>query len=427
MEIIVNPARDSWPELLRRPSFDQNALEDSVGQILSQVRLGGDRALFECIAKFENRQTNELLVSRKLIDESALNISADIKSAVDQAASNIRSFHQAQIGPPSKIETMPGVVCWWKDLPIERVGLYIPGGTAPLISTVLMLGIPAMLAGCKEIVACTPPASDGQISAALLYAAKVAGITELYAVGGAHAVGALAYGTQSISKVDKIFGPGNQYVTCAKMLVNRNGVAIDMPAGPSEVAVVADSSAPAAWVALDLLAQAEHGFDSQVVLIAFEQSYVESVVREVSAQLELLPRANFARESLKSSKAIIVSGIEDALELVNYYAPEHLILALKNPTEPAGFVKNAGSVFLGYFSPESVGDYASGTNHVLPTNGFARSLSGVGVASFIKRTTFQQLSLAGLRNIADTVTTLAGVEGLDAHKQAVTIRLKDTL
>jgi len=427
MEILINPDKARWPSLFKRQTIEKEDIEGSVSNILNEVERRGDQALNEFIKKFENRQPGALLVPTEAIKGARNKIDPELRAAIDQAAANIRSFHQQQRVSPEKIETMSGVNCWWQDLPIERVGLYIPGGTAPLISTFLMLGIPAVLAGCEQIVACTPPTADGEISPALLYAADVSGVTELYAMGGAQAIAALAFGTQSVRAVDKIFGPGNQYVTCAKMLVNRRGVAIDMPAGPSEVAIVADTDAPPSWVAADLLAQAEHGNDSQVLLITFERGYIEKVLVEISAQLEVLPRANFAKESLKASKAVVVNTIEDAMALVNFYAPEHLILAQRNPDKAASLIRNAGSVFLGYYSPESVGDYASGTNHVLPTNGFAKVVSGVGLQSFMKRTTFQQLTSQGLTNIGPTVMALAEAEGLEAHKRAVSIRFKEKL
>jgi histidinol dehydrogenase len=346
-----------------------------------------------------------------------------LKAAILSARVNIETFHKTQITGPVVVETMPGVQCWRKSIAIEKVGLYIPGGTAPLFSTILMLGVPAKLAGCKEIIICTPPDANGKIADAILFAAKAVGITKVFRAGGVQAIGAMAYGTESIPKVSKIFGPGNQYVTCAKQLVQRDGLAIDMPAGPSEVAIFADASANAAFVAADLLSQAEHGSDSQVLLVSNDENIIGKVKSELDRQTALLPRKDIIKQCLQNSKMVIAGSIDEAIDLLNEYAPEHLIISCENAKAIAEKVINAGSVFIGHYSPESVGDYASGTNHTLPTNGFARMYSGVSVDSFVKKITFQELSPEGLKHISNTVILMAEAEGLQAHAEAVKIRL----
>jgi len=376
-------------------------------------------------ATFDQVQLKSLCIDPALIQAAEALVAPALKTAIQSAKVNIEIFHQAQLKKEEKIETMPGVWCWRKSVGIEKVGIYIPGGTAPLFSTVLMLGIPAKLAGCKEVILCTPPRKDGTVDPAILYTAGLVGIQQIYTIGGAQAIAAMAYGTATVPKVFKIFGPGNQYVTAAKQLVQQQGVAIDMPAGPSEVCVYADETAVPSFVAADLLSQAEHGADSQVLLIASNRNIVEQVQLELTQQLANLPRADFATKALGHSKAIVIASREDAIQLINAYAPEHLILSVDNALVVAEKIINAGSVFIGNYSPESVGDYASGTNHTLPTNGYAKAYSGVSVDSFVKKITFQQLTEMGLKNIAQTVIQMASGEQLEAHAQAVAIRVKD--
>ncbi|HXB32234.1 MAG TPA: histidinol dehydrogenase, partial [Puia sp.] len=383
----------------------------------------GDAAVRKYSLLFDQSAPVPAELNAAEIEAGAESVGGALKAAIRQAADNIRAFHGRQLRDEPVVETLPGVRCWRKAVAIEKVGLYIPGGSAPLFSTLLMLAIPATIAGCREIVLCSPPDSHGGLHPAILYAAKLVGVTRIVRVGGVQAIGAMAYGTETIPRVDKIFGPGNQYVTCAKQLVQLEGVAIDMPAGPSEVAVYADETAGPAFVAADLLSQAEHGGDSQVVLVSSSADIVERVVAEVGRQVDLLPRAEIARKALSGSRAFIVRNEEQAMALLNDYAPEHLILACREPERLAGAVINAGSVFLGHYSPESVGDYASGTNHVLPTNGHARAYSGVSVDSFVKKITFQQLTREGLEGIGATVMRMAEAEGLEAHARAVGIRL----
>jgi histidinol dehydrogenase len=399
------------------------SLEQRVAGILEEVRRDGDAAVRKFSILFDQSAPDVLEMDAAAIEAGVSGVEEELKAAIRQAAANIRVFHERQLPVEAVTETMPGVRCWRKAVAIERVGLYIPGGSAPLFSTLLMLAIPAKIAGCREIILCSPPDAAGGLHPAILYAAKVVGVTRIFRVGGVQAVAAMAYGTESIPPVYKIFGPGNQYVTCAKQLVQRDGVAIDMPAGPSEVAVYADDTADPAFVAADLLSQAEHGADSQVVLVSTSADLVGRVLSEVGRQVELLPRAEVARRALSASRAFVVRDEVQAMELLNDYAPEHLILACGNPEGLAGRVINAGSVFLGHYSPESVGDYASGTNHVLPTNGYARAYSGVSVDSFVKKITFQQLSREGLAGIGPTVMRMASAEGLEAHARAVGIRL----
>lgn len=424
MKVIINPERKDWNALVKRPSLDTSSLENSVMEVLNAVRQKGDEALKAFTKKFDGAEIEDFRVSENEITEAGASLSAEIKNAVLQAKENIFRFHIVQKASAEKIETMPGITCWRKSVGIEKVGLYIPGGSAPLFSTVLMLGIPASIAGCKEIILCTPPGKNGTINPAILFAAQVAGITKIFKVGGAQAIAALAYGTATIPSVYKIFGPGNQYVTCAKQMIQREGIAIDMPAGPSEVCVLADETADAGFIAADLLSQAEHGPDSQVLLVSTSESLAEKVNLEIEKQLELLPRKDIAVAALYNSKAIIVKHMEEAISLINEYAPEHLIISCKNDESISEQIINAGSVFLGNYSPESVGDYASGTNHTLPTNAFAKAYSGVSVDSFVKKITFQKLSQQGLERIGDTVITMAEAEGLQAHANAVKIRLQ---
>jgi histidinol dehydrogenase len=425
MQVFEEPNKQDWEALLQRPNFEAAELLPKVQSILDAVALEGDAALLRFSATFDQVQLKSLCIDPALIQAAEALVAPALKTAIQSAKVNIEIFHQAQLKKEEKIETMPGVWCWRKSVGIEKVGIYIPGGTAPLFSTVLMLGIPAKLAGCKEVILCTPPRKDGTVDPAILYAAGLVGIQQIYTIGGAQAIAAMAYGTATVPKVFKIFGPGNQYVTAAKQLVQKQGVAIDMPAGPSEVCVYADETAVPSFVAADLLSQAEHGADSQVLLIASNRNIVEQVQLELTQQLANLPRADFATKALGHSKAIVIASREDAIQLINAYAPEHLILSVDNALVVAEKIINAGSVFIGNYSPESVGDYASGTNHTLPTNGYAKAYSGVSVDSFVKKITFQQLTEMGLKNIAQTVIQMASGEQLEAHAQAVAIRVKD--
>jgi histidinol dehydrogenase len=425
MQVFEEPNKQDWEALLQRPNFEAAELLPKVQSILDAVALEGDAALLRFSATFDQVQLKSLCIDPALIQAAEALVAPVLKTAIQSAKVNIEIFHQAQLKKEEKIETMPGVWCWRKSVGIEKVGIYIPGGTAPLFSTVLMLGIPAKLAGCKEVILCTPPRKDGTVDPAILYAAGLVGIQQIYTIGGAQAIAAMAYGTATVPKVFKIFGPGNQYVTAAKQLVQQQGVAIDMPAGPSEVCVYADETAVPSFVAADLLSQAEHGADSQVLLIASNSNIVEQVQLEITQQLADLPRADFATKALGHSKAIVIASREDAIQLINAYAPEHLILSVDNALVVAEKIINAGSVFIGNYSPESVGDYASGTNHTLPTNGYAKAYSGVSVDSFVKKITFQQLTEMGLKNIAQIVIQMASGEQLEAHAQAVAIRVKD--
>lgn len=417
------PAKTSWKELLKRPVYDSSSLEEKIKPILANVKKNGDAAVIKYTAQFDKAELDKIQVTEQEKHFALNQIDAALFDAIKLAADNITTFHRKQLQPIEKIETMPGVTCWRKSVGIEKVGLYIPGGTAPLFSTVLMLGIPAVIAGCKEIILCTPPSADGRIHPAIIAAATYIGIENMYKVGGVQAIAAMTYGTATIPQVYKIFGPGNQYVTTAKQLVQKDGVAIDMPAGPSEVAVYADKTARAAFVAADLLSQAEHGADSQVILVTDEESCIAHVQAELNRQLPLLPRAVFAAKALENSKIILVNNKEEAIELLNVYAPEHLILSCEDAEQLSDKVVNAGSVFLGHYSPESVGDYASGTNHTLPTNGYAYAYSGVSVDSFVKKITFQHITEEGLNNIGQSVELMAEAEGLRAHAEAVRVRL----
>jgi histidinol dehydrogenase len=425
MQVFEEPIKQEWEALLTRPTFDAAELLPKVQSILDAVALEGDAALFRFSETFDQVQLKTIVIDPAMIEAAEALIAPALKAAIQSAKVNIEIFHQAQIKREEKIETMPGVWCWRKSVGIEKVGIYVPGGTAPLFSTVLMLGIPAKLAGCNEVILCTPPRKDGTVDPAILYAAGLVGIQQIYTIGGAQAIAAMAYGTATVPKVFKIFGPGNQYVTAAKQLIQQQGVAIDMPAGPSEVCVYADETAVPAFVAADLLSQAEHGADSQVLLIASNRNIIDQVQIEIEQQLALLPRQDFATKALGHSKAIVIALREDAIQLINTYAPEHLILSVDNALVVAEKIINAGSVFIGNYSPESVGDYASGTNHTLPTNCHAKAYSGVSVDSFVKKITFQQLTEMGLKNIAQTVIQMASGEQLEAHAQAVAIRVKE--
>jgi histidinol dehydrogenase len=423
MKVFNEPTINEWASILARPTIDAAQLHDKVNAIIKEVVVGGDDAIKKLTLQFDGISINELKVPAEKIAAAENLISAALKTAIQLAKVNIEIFHNSQIQKVERIETMPGVWCWRKSVGIEKVGIYIPGGSAPLFSTVLMLCVPAKMAGCKEIILCTPPNEQGDIHPAILYAASLVGVTAIYSVGGAQAIAAMAYGTTTIPKVHKIFGPGNQYVTAAKQLVQQNGMAIDMPAGPSEVCVWADENAIPSFVAADLLSQAEHGPDSQVILVANHKAIVDAIQLEIDLQLITLPRKDIAVKALANSKAIILSNQDQAIDLINAYAPEHLILAVDNALQIADKIINAGSVFIGNYSPESVGDYASGTNHTLPTNGHAKAYSGVSLDSFVKKITFQQLTERGLMNIAPTVIEMAEAEGLQAHSNAVSVRL----
>jgi len=422
MEIIYYPEKHKWPELIKRPVLNQEELYKRVHNILDDVKINGDKSILKYSKQFDGIVPENFSVLKNDIIESEKRIETKLKNAIKIAKNNIEEFHKWQKEESRITETQPGVKCWRKSIPVERIGLYIPGGSAPLFSTLLMLGIPAKLAGCREIVVCTPPNANGKIEDIILYTAKVIGLDTIFCVGGAQAIGAMTFGTETIPAVDKIFGPGNQYVTAAKQLSTLEGVAIDMPAGPSELVVIADESAHPGFVASDLLSQAEHGPDSQVLLLTNSKSLLDAVIVETNRQLEALPRKDIARQSLQSGKTILLDSISTAMDLNNLYAPEHLIIATENARELSGFVKSAGSVFIGNYSCESAGDYASGTNHTLPTNGFARSYSGVSLDSFFKKITFQEISDEGIRNLGPTIELLAEAESLQAHANAVKIR-----
>ena len=423
MNIISYPSKNEWAKIISRPSFDISRLQDTVLSVMNEVKRNGDIAVRKFTQQFDGADIENVLVSEEEFTESSYLLSAELKKAIQIATNNIDSFHQKQLVPPEITETMPGVFCWRKSIGIEKIGLYIPGGTAPLFSTILMLGIPARIAGCKEIILCSPPDKNGKLNPAILYAASLVGISKVFKIGGVQAIAAMAYGTETVPRVYKIFGPGNQYVTCAKQLIQQEGIAIDMPAGPSEVCVLADDSANASFVAADLLSQAEHGIDSQVILVSISENLINEVQNELEKQLAVLPRKEIAVAALKNSTLIVLKDIEEGIDLVNEYAAEHLIIACENNESIAEKITNAGSVFLGNYSPESVGDYASGTNHTLPTNGFARAYSGVSVDSFVKKITYQKLSEQGLQNIGGSVLLMAEAEGLQAHANAVGIRM----
>jgi histidinol dehydrogenase len=425
MRKIEFPDTAQWQELVQRPTQNFDSLEAGIAQTFQLVQEQGDAGLFELTKKYDGVQLNSLYATTVEIAAAEANLTEELKAAILQAYSNIQLFHAQQAEQIKQVETMPGVTCWRKSVAIEKVGLYIPGGTAPLFSTLLMLGVPAKLAGCREIILCTPPSKDGSIHPAILYTASLLGIARIAKVGGAQAIAAMAFGTESVPAVNKIFGPGNQYVTVAKQMLSKTGVAIDLPAGPSEVLVIADDSANPAFVAADLLSQAEHGADSQVVFLTSSTELLGQVEKELQAQLEVLPRKEFANKALQNSLGILLNDVTEMLQFSNLYAPEHLILAIENFEEVLDEITNAGSVFLGNYSPESAGDYASGTNHTLPTNGYARAYSGVSLDSFVKKITFQYITPEGLRNIGNTIEVMAEAEGLEAHKNAVSIRLKE--
>jgi histidinol dehydrogenase len=423
MELIKYSKNKDWRKILQRPAIDSSSLEKKVNKILNEVKKKGDKAIRKFTEEFDGIKMKNFSVTETEFKEAEKLMSDELKNAISVAENNIEKFHAAQLQPVDMIETMPGVKCWRKNVAIEKVGLYIPGGNAPLFSTLLMLGIPARIAGCKEIIVCSPPDKKGKLHPAILFVAQLLGIKQVYKIGGVQAIAGMTYGTETIPAVYKIFGPGNQFITCAKQLIQKNGVAIDMPAGPSEVAIFADETADVSFVAADLLSQAEHGADSQVILVTTSENLSQKIKGEIKRQLEKLPRKEIAKRSLEKSKIILVKNDDEAMQILNEYAPEHLILSCKNAQELSDKVINAGSVFLGNYSPESVGDYASGTNHTLPTNGYAKSYSGVSVDSFVKKITFQQLSRQGLTEIAKTVEILAEAEGLSAHAEAVRIRI----
>ena len=424
MKKYINPSRSTWKDLVRRPQLETEYLDDAVKKIIAEVKAGGDRALRDLTERFDKVRVEEFLVSERELRDAGKQLSAELISAIATASHNIEKFHAAQRRDTLQVETMPGVTCWRKAVPIEKIGLYIPGGSAPLFSTVLMLGIPARLAGCKEVILCTPPDAQGKINPAILYAAYSVGITNVIKAGGAQAIAAMALGTESISQVYKIFGPGNQFVTKAKQLVSQSGTAIDMPAGPSEVLVIADAGADASFVAADLLAQAEHGPDSQVVLVTYNEQDGKKIETEIQVQLAKLPRRALAEKALVNSLQVVFNHENDVMDFVNEYAPEHLIINTANHATLSEKVINSGSVFLGQHTPESAGDYASGTNHTLPTSGYARAYAGVSLESFMKTITFQKITEAGLRSIGPVVETMAAAEELIAHKESVSIRLK---
>lgn len=423
MEVIKYPPQKEWTELLKRPSFEAKSLDETVQAVINQIRNRGDEAVIEYTKKFDGASLDTFEVPKEDYLEADNKLSQDLKDAIDVAIKNITDFHQAQFPEEIRISTTKGVECWQKPKPISKVGLYIPGGTAPLFSTILMLAIPAKIAGCKEIVLCSPPDKNGKLNNAIVYAAQKVGVTKLFRIGGIQAIAAMAYGTESVPKVYKIFGPGNQYVTAAKQLVSRDAVAIDMPAGPSEVAVVADGDSDPVFVASDLLSQAEHGTDSQVVLFTDSEEMIEKVSAEIQKQMETLPKKEYVRQSLQHSKTFLLKDKSVIMDMVNTYAPEHLILSTEDADELAEQVINAGSVFIGQYTPESAGDYASGTNHTLPTYGWANAYSGVNLDSYFKKITYQKITKEGLQNIGPAIEKMAAAEELIAHKNAVTLRL----
>ena len=425
MKIITNPERATWKTLCERPGIGKSYLENAVKDILYKVRTEKDSALKYCAGKFDGFTPETFKVTDQELDSSSAKVSSEIKKAISVARRNIEKFHSAQLTTEPSVKISEGVTCWRKNIPIEKVGLYVPGGSAPLFSTLLMLGIPAKIAGCGQIIVCTPAGKDGDVNPLILHAAKEIGITGIYKTGGAQAIAAMAYGTESVPKVYKIFGPGNQYVTMAKQLVQQDGVAIDMPAGPSEVLVIADKNANPSFIASDLISQAEHGPDSQVILATDNKKLLDSVLTEVRSQTELQPRKEIIVKALENSKLILFPSIAECMDFSNEYSPEHLILNLDNARGAAGEVVNAGSVFIGPFSCESLGDYASGTNHTLPTNGYARNYSGVSVDSFMKKITFQEISKEGIRKLGPHVERMAEAESLIGHKNAVTLRIAE--
>ncbi|MFY0714379.1 histidinol dehydrogenase [Seonamhaeicola sp. NFXS20] len=425
MQVINNPDKTTWNDVLKRPTQTVDDIEGIVSEVFTDVQQRGDLAIKQYTERFDKVVLDTNLVSNQEIDEAVNSIPDALKKAIKSAKNNIEAFHSAQKTQKVKVETTNGVQCWQEKRPIESVGLYIPGGTAPLFSTVLMLAAPAQIAGCNEIVLCSPPNKEGKLAPEILYAAKLCGVTKIFKVGGIQAIAALAFGTETIPQVYKIFGPGNQFVTVAKQLATKYGVAIDMPAGPSELLVVADETANASYIASDLLSQAEHGVDSQVILVSTSKDLISKVSKEVEVQLNVLPRKDIAEKAIANSKSIFVDTDELALELINQYGPEHFIICSKNEDFYVNGIRNAGSVFIGDYTPESAGDYASGTNHTLPTNGFSKAYSGVNLDSFMKSMTFQKISKEGILNIGETIELMAEAEGLQAHKNAVSIRLKD--
>ena len=424
MNIIRYPQREAWKEIVERPHLDVSQLNATVKSVLDDVKRRGDEAVKEYEQKFDHVTLQSLAVTCEEMEEASSLVSNELKDAISLAHHNIKAFHEAQRFVGHKTETQPGVVCWQKSVPIGKVGLYIPGGTAPLFSTVLMLATPAKIAGCRDIVLCTPPGRDGKVNPAILVAARTAGVSRIFKAGGVQAIGAMAYGTESVPKTDKIFGPGNQYVMAAKQQVSLHDVAIDMPAGPSEVCVIADDTANIGFIAADLLSQAEHGADSQVILITTSERIIDNIQPEIDRQLAALPRKEIASKALDNSKLVLVADLDEAMALSNAYAPEHLILQTADPEALAAKVENAGSVFLGQYACESAGDYASGTNHTLPTHGYAKAYSGVNLDSYCRKITFQHLSEEGVRRIGRAVEVMAAAESLDAHKNAMTVRLR---
>jgi len=425
MKVIKYPLREEWKSLLTRPSYDSTLLFESVQKVLDDVRVRGDKAIKEFTKQFDNVTVDAIEVTKEEMAEAEKLVSVNLKQAIEMARRNIWKFHSEQQQELPEIQTTPGVYCWQKAIAIEKIGLYVPGGTAPLFSTVLMLGIPAQIAECNQVILCTPPNKEGKIHPAVLYAAKVAGIHRIFKIGGSQAIAAMAYGTETVPKVYKIFGPGNQYVTAAKQLVSLRDVAIDMPAGPSEVEIIADETANPVYIAADLLSQAEHGVDSQVMLLTVSERIIEPVLEQLELQLEQLPRKELARKALENSKIILLKSLEEAVEMTNEYAPEHLIISTRFYLGVAANIINAGSVFLGNYTPESAGDYASGTNHTLPTNGYAKAYSGVNLDSFIRKVTFQQITQEGLTNLSNAIILMAESEELNAHANAVKVRINE--
>lgn len=425
MQIIKNPNRNQWSQLIKRPTQSIENIELTVEEIFKDVKRNGNRAIQKYTALFDGCDAEVTMVSDEEMNFASKNVSDELKSAIQMAKQNIETFHKAQKTNKVQVETMPGVLCWQEKRPIEKIGLYIPGGTAPLFSTVLMLAVPANIAGSKDIVLCSPPNKNGAISNEILYAAQLCGVTKIYKVGGIQAIAAMTFGTETLPKVYKIFGPGNQFVTVAKQLATKYGVAIDMPAGPSELLIFADDSANPAYVASDLLSQAEHGPDSQVILVSTSETFIARVESEIERQLEVLPRKIMTRKAIENSKLILINGNQEALDFINAYGAEHFIICSENESFFINGIINAGSVFIGNYTPESAGDYASGTNHTLPTNGYSKAYSGVNLDSFLKSITFQKITKTGLQNIGKTIELMAEAEGLQAHKNAVSIRLKD--
>ena len=424
MNKIYNPAPETWSEILKRPTQSFNDIEQTAKSIFKEIQTKGDVAVAKYTSLFDGITLDNIEVSNQEIEDAISLVSEDLKVSIQLAKSNIEKFHNAQKTSRIEVETAEGVNCWQEKRPIQKVGLYIPGGTAPLFSTVLMLAIPSQIAGCKEIVLCSPPNKSGKINPAILYAANLCGVTKILKVGGIQAIAGMTFGTKSIPQVYKIFGPGNQYVTVAKQVATQFGTSIDMPAGPSELLIVADNAAIASFVASDLLSQAEHGADSQVILVSTSKILIEQIETEIEKQIQILPRRSIAEQAISNSKIIFLDSDKDALNLINDYAPEHLIICSKNEHFFVENIQNAGSVFLGNFTPESAGDYASGTNHTLPTNGYARNYSGVNLDSFLKAITFQKISEKGIQNIGNAIEIMAEAEGLDGHKNAVSLRLK---